>query len=353
MTLWFFLACAAVSRAPQPLDSAPSPPSVLLQGGTVVGQGLVDVWMRDGRILKVGEGLTAEGAEVVDVRGRFLVPAFIDSHVHLAYLPEGEAMADGGVAGAVDLAAPIEFLAAEHAPLLVRAAGPMITAAGGYPTRSWGSDGYGLECADAAEAVAAVDRLHDAGATVVKLPITTDPQLDDGAIAVATARAHALGMRVASHALSDDEASRAASAGVDALAHTPTSELSPTTLASWSGRAVISTLGAFGGRATTLTNLAALRDAGATVLYGTDFGNTRYAGIDPDEIGLLQSAGFSGAEILAAGTSAPAAFWGFEDLGAIEAGRAASLLVLPADPLLHPESVVAPEQVWVAGDRRR
>ncbi|GDX80249.1 amidohydrolase [Deltaproteobacteria bacterium] len=353
MTLWFFLACAASSRAPLPVDTAPAPASILLQGGRVVGQGLVDVWMRDGRILEVGEGLAAEGAEVIDVSGRFLVPAFIDSHVHLAYLPEGGAMADGGVAGAVDLAAPIEFLAIDHAPLEVRAAGPMITASGGYPTRSWGSDGYGLECTSAAEAVAAVDRLHNAGASVVKLPITADPQLDDGAISVATARAHALGMRVASHALSDDEASRAAAAGVDALAHTPTSELSSDTLASWSGRAVISTLGAFGGRATTLANLAALRDAGATVLYGTDFGNSRFAGIDPDEILLLQSAGLSGAEILAAGTSAPAAFWGFEDLGVIAVGRAASLLVLPADPLVTPESLTVPEQVWIAGERRR
>lgn len=352
MTLWFFLACAASSRAPLAVDTALPPPSVVLRGGTVVGQGLKDVWMRDGLILEVGAGLTAEGAESVDVTGRFLVPAFIDSHVHLAYLEQGEAMADGGVAGAVDLAAPFEFLAASHAPLLVRAAGPMITAAGGYPTRSWGSDGYGLECATAAEAVAAVDRLHDAGATVVKLPITGDPQLDDDAVSVATARAHALGMRVASHALSDDEAARAAGAGVDALAHTPTSELSTTTVASWSGRAVISTLGAFGGRATTLANLSALRDAGATVLYGTDFGNTRYAGIDPDEILLLQSAGFSGVEILAAGTSAPAAFWGFPELGAISAGRAASLLVLSSDPLLSPEVLSAAEQVWIAGERR-
>lgn len=353
MTVWVILACSATSRSPG--VSAPTGEAAvatLLQGGIVVGQGTADLRFRGGRIVEIGPDLELGDDEPIDVRGRFLVPAFIDSHVHLAYRAEGEAMADGGVAGVVDLASPMDFLALDHAPLRVLASGPMVTAEGGYPTRSWGSGGYGVECADAGEAVAAVDRLHAAGAGVIKLPVTESPQLDDVALLAVVDRAHALGLRVASHALEDDAVVRAAAAGVDALAHTPVAVLEPGSAVAWSGRAVVSTLSAFGGSAAALTNLGALRDAGAAVLYGTDFGNTRTAGIDPEEVALLRAAGLSGAEILAAGTSAPAAFWGFPDLGVIQVGRAASVLVLTHDPTLLPDALATPEQVWISGVRR-
>ena len=96
------------------------PSSYVLRGGTVVGVGLADVEIADGKIVAVGDIV---GGETVDVTGKWIVPGFIDSHVHLAYLPEGEALAAGGIVGAVDLAAPESFLAEDHAPLKVVAAG--------------------------------------------------------------------------------------------------------------------------------------------------------------------------------------------------------------------------------------
>lgn len=335
-------------------DTTPVSSSVfILSGGTVVGLGPADVLVSNGVITAVGDpaevSAHADGAPVVDVAGQWLAPAFIDSHVHLAYLPQGPAMAAGGVAGAVDLAAPIEFLAEDHHPLQVRSAGPMVTAVNGYPTLSWGRDGYGLECADATAAAAAVDTLAAAGAGVIKLPVTGDPVLDSSALSAAASRAHTLGLKVTSHALSDDQAATAASIGADALAHTPTEALSATTISAWASRAVISTLGAFGGTTTTLANLTALRAAGATVLYGTDFGNTQVAGIDPEEISLLQSAGLDGQAILDAGTRIPAAYWGFDTLGAIAPDYAASLLVLDRDPLVDPSVLAAPSRVFITG----
>ncbi|MBM4368929.1 MAG: amidohydrolase family protein, partial [Deltaproteobacteria bacterium] len=142
-------------------------------------------------------------------------------------------------------------------------------------------------------------------------------------------------------------------AGADALAHTPTSPLSAATLALWSGRAVISTLDAFGGSATAVANLRALRGAGATVLYGTDFGNSRDAGIASAEIVLLLEAGLSGEEILAAGTSAPADYWGFSTLGRVAVGHDASFLVLDRDPRVDPLVLAEPAQVWIRGERVR
>jgi imidazolonepropionase-like amidohydrolase len=115
---------------------------------------------------------------------------------------------------------------------------------------------------------------------------------------------------------------------------------------------VVPTLAAFGGGADTLANLTALHDAGAAVLYGTDFGNTRTPGIQAAELRAMRDAGLSSAEILAAGTSTPAAQWGFDGLGEIAVGARASLLVLEADPLADPLTLADPVQVWVDGVRR-
>jgi imidazolonepropionase-like amidohydrolase len=306
----------------------------VLAGGTVVGTGLADVEIAGGRIVAIGD--TSPDATRVDVSGHWLVPAVIDSHVHLAYLPDAEGMADGGVAAAVDLAAPSAFLSEDHGPLRILAAGPMITAPDGYPTQGWGRDGYGLEVSDAEEAVAAVDSLRAAGARIVKLPLDGGPRLSDDALDAVITRARALGMRVAVHALGDADAALGAAIDADVLAHTPTGALSEETVEAWADRAVVSTLGAFGGTDVAVANLSALRDGGATILYGTDFGNTRTAGVDPRELTLLAEAGLSPAEILAATTSAPAAYWGFDGLGALAVGNAASLLVLPTDPVLDP-----------------
>lgn len=326
--------------------------SVVLRGGTVVGLGRADVVIQDGRITDVSLGAAAEGIEVVDVTGRYLVPGFIDSHVHLAYLPESAALLDRGVVGVVDLAAPLSFLAEDLAPMQVIASGPMVTAVGGYPTQSWGRNGYGAESSDANSAEDTVDMVISAGARVVKLPVTPDPQLSPAALLAATARAHDRGVKVVSHALSDAEASTAAVAGVDALAHTPTESLSPATLTLWSDRVVISTLAAFGGSDSTVANLAALHAAGTTVLYGTDFGNRNEVGIDPDEVALLQAAGLSAAQILASATAVPAAYFGFEGLGEIAVGARGSVVVLSRDPLVDIRVLAEPESVYVDGVRR-
>ena len=57
----------------------------LLKGGIVVSAGAsreADVLMDGEKIVAVGQGLSQEGAQVVDVRGRLLFPGFIDAHTH-------------------------------------------------------------------------------------------------------------------------------------------------------------------------------------------------------------------------------------------------------------------------------
>jgi imidazolonepropionase-like amidohydrolase len=162
--------------------------------------------------------------------------------------------------------------------------------------------------------------------------------------------AHAHRMKVATHALSDASAAAAAAAGVDVLAHTPVEPLRESTVAAWRGRAVISTLAAFGGSPTAIENLRRLRAAGATVLYGTDLGNLRDAGPSTHEIALLRRAGLDDAAIVDAMTTAPAAFWGFEFK--IAPGAPATFLVLDRDPRRDLDALLAPKAIWNRGTPR-
>ena len=338
----------AHSGAPAPAWSGPETGRFVLRGGIVAGQGAADVEVAEGRIVTVGAIPAAAGLEEVSAAGLWIAPAFIDSHVHLAYLPRAAEMARGGIAAAVDLAAPLSFLA-DH-PDLPRMilSGPMVTAVGGYPVQGWGRGGYGVECADAAAAVAAVQALVAAGAGAIKLPVTSAPVLDRAALTAAAAEAHRLQVPVVSHALSDADARLAAEIGADVLAHTPVELLEAATLEAWRGRAVISTLRAFGGSPDTLANLRAL-SAQTTVLYGTDYGNTSTAGIDGVELSLMREAGLTPAQILAAGTAAPAGLWGLADLGAVAPGREADLLLLAGDPLQDITALAQPVGVLIHG----
>ncbi len=61
---------------------------LLLTGGEVVDpankiRGRFDLLIEDGKISKVGKDLKADGAQVLDVSGKVVVPGLIDMHVHL------------------------------------------------------------------------------------------------------------------------------------------------------------------------------------------------------------------------------------------------------------------------------
>jgi len=61
---------------------------LLVQGGRLVDpsqdlDGFLDVLIEDGVVSKVGESLSAKGAEVLDASGTVVAPGLIDIHVHL------------------------------------------------------------------------------------------------------------------------------------------------------------------------------------------------------------------------------------------------------------------------------
>ncbi len=82
----------------EPLSSE----TTLLTGATVLtGTGTrldnADVLLSDGKIVAVGEGLSSEGATVVDASGRWITPGIIDLHSHLGvYASPGTASHSDG-----------------------------------------------------------------------------------------------------------------------------------------------------------------------------------------------------------------------------------------------------------------
>ena len=190
--------------------------------------------------------------------------------------------------------------------------------------------------------------LADRGAEVIKVSLEIGPRLSEATLEAVVERAHARGLKVAAHALGDADAATAAALGVDLLAHVPLEPLAEATLAALADRAVVTSLHAFGAGGAAVANLKALRGRGATILYGTDFGNTSVAGIDAVEIGAMEQAGMDGRAILAAMSEAPAKFWGIEG-GSVVVDAPASLLILRADPQDDPLALADPRVVILGG----
>ena len=251
------------------------------------------------------------GAEVVHLDGTIL-PGFRDSHVHLGLI-DADALVPGGISRVVDLGwdptVSSTWLRATGEPVAdtpgldIQIAGALLTAPGGYPSRSgWAPDGASREIANAEDGASAVAEMLAFGATTIKIALNSDagPVWSDELLGAVVARAHAAGLPVVAHAQGVGEALRAARGGVDALAHTPwTERLSDDDVAEVAATcAWISTLDIHGwgqyGRDHdfAVDNLARFAAAGGRVIYGTDLGNGSLpVGINPREIEGLVMAG--------------------------------------------------------------
>jgi imidazolonepropionase-like amidohydrolase len=303
--------------------------------------------LEDAAVATAGGAVTFAGArteapearEVLDIDG-FLMPAVADRHVHIA-LSDPAAVVIGGVSAVRDLAwAPDAiFGLAEASELptfngpLIRAAGPMLTGPGGYPTReSWAPAGAGREIRGVDDAAAIVDELADRGATAIKISLNAEAGAtpSDAELTAICGAAQARGLPVTAHAQGTGQVERGLGAGLDELAHTPFTDMLSERVVDLMARSlrVVSTLGIHvnaGSRRlpTALDNLRRFRDAGGTVIYGTDLGNGDVPpGIDVREARLLVEAGLSPEELLVAMTRGP-----------LRAGAPADLIGLTRSPL--------------------
>ena len=311
-----------------------------------------------GLVTFAGKRLEAPPADDVIDAGGFLMPAVADRHVHIR-LSDPAAVVLGGVAAVRDLAWPAnEILAlAEASELpsfngpLIRAAGPMLTGPGGYPTTDrWAPAGTGREIHGADDAERAVRDLADGGASVIKVSLNSEagPTPTDAELATIVQTAHERGLGVTAHAEGPGQVERALGAGVGELAHCPwTERLSDTVIERLAKTTrIVSTLDiwSFGEVTTELRvacdNLARFRSAGGRIVYGTDLGNGDIPpGIDVREAMLLhEAARLPVEEVLAAMTAGP-----------IAPGSPADLIVLGRDPFDDLEGLADLRLVMRAG----
>jgi imidazolonepropionase-like amidohydrolase len=103
-------------------------------------------------------------------------------------------------------------------------------------------------------------------------------------------------------------------------------------------------------------SVTALREAGVTVLAGTDA--NAQPGISSkvahgeslhQEFELLVEAGMSTIDVLRAATILPAQCFGLEDHGVIEVGKRADLVLLADDPIKSIHATRSIRKVWCCG----
>jgi imidazolonepropionase-like amidohydrolase len=271
----------------------------------------------------------------------FLMPAPADRHVHIG-MSNAAAVLQGGVTAVRDLAWPPDQIFpladASEGPSfngpLIRAAGPMLTARGGYPTRAtWAPPGTGKEVVGSDQAAAAVAELARRGAAHIKVSLNAEagPTPSDAELAAICSAAAEHRLPVTAHAQGAGQAERALGAGIGELAHCPwTERLSDPVVETMAraGMRVVSTLDIHSyGQVTpelrtALDNLRRFYSAGGAVLYGTDLGNGAIPpGIDLREVLLLAEAGLSNEAVLRAITRAP-----------LERGGPADVIALTGSP---------------------
>ncbi|QGK71375.1 amidohydrolase family protein [Allosaccharopolyspora coralli] len=306
--------------------------------------GPVAVAVADGMITWAGAPAEGPAAPAHHVDG-VLLPGLVDHHVHTD-LVEYTALPSAGVTTAVDLGAVatrVFRLAAESClpgfdGPRVLAAGPFLTAPGGYPTdREWALDGMAWEIGSPESASRAVRALAPHRPVTVKVALNSEagPVFDDATLRALVATAHRSGLTVTAHTEGAGQTSRAVAAGVDVLAHTPWSERLGDELLGRMARqvAVVSTLDIHGRgvdspqRETAVSNLRRFHALGGRVRYGTDLGNGPLPlGVNGSELDALRAAELTPAEIVRALC---------RETGGVRIP--ADLVAVPEDPLTAPE----------------
>jgi imidazolonepropionase-like amidohydrolase len=337
----------------------------LVNGTLIDGTGAdplpnVAVVIQGGRILAVGpesEVGIPDRARVIDVQGATILPGFINAHVHQGF--DGQklaAWAQGGVTTVRDLGAyPADDLFDRRDALLrdnryarLVAAGPIVTVPDGYPIVPWGAKA--LTVSSPEDAASKTGQLLDAGADVIKIALdsgaifnTDIPVLTAEEAAAIVQVAHGRGTLVSAHVTTTQDLRRALDAGVDDMAHMVTDFLPAHRIQAMLEGDVywVPTLelyrrvGYFERRA--VANLGSFVEAGGQVALGTDYAGYNAVfdlGMPTTEIELMQEAGMTPMQIIVAATQNAAHVCNLDhELGTLEAGKIADVLIVNGDPL--------------------
>jgi imidazolonepropionase-like amidohydrolase len=350
------------------------------------------VLVRDGMIRAVGPDLVIpESANVIDGKGKTLLPGFFDAHTHLG-LTQGQKFLEDALSFGVttelemwgfeaSLALRRKMAAGGYKDLAdFRTAGSGVTVPRGHPTQMGVPPFPTLAPNDDVQAF--VDARLAEGADYIKvifdhfLPTLTKQQIED-----IVAAAHRRNKLVIAHIGTQSEAHDAVAAGVDGLAHIFADSPPEPRWAEFAAQHhvfVIPTLGiveaiesatatsgkpwwrdlphlgsyvtpsmrqtleakfppGFGAKLKLANAKAAVRGlhhAGVHILAGTDAPGPGMAhGLSLHrELELLVLSGLTPLQALASATSEPALIFGFHDRGRIAPGMRADLLLVNGDP---------------------
>jgi len=355
---------------------------VIIEGERIVAVG------RDAEIAIPSE------AQVIDAEGGTILPGMIDSHVHTTWSPEvRREFLELGVTSVCDLGSPIERMDDFEQDTwkgkpVARGfrAGPIVTAPGGLPDAVLHAD-LNYEVGTSEEARRGVADLVGRGADVIKVYLqeTVDdqsyPMLSEAVLKAIVEQAHARDVIVRAHVTKLDLLPIALDCGVDVVEHVPKPDLSEdgimrelqgsddpladlfhlmvvaeydTLLPRMAGQGVVMAptltigLGRWYGSQEATPGQRVLADgaveivrrfhsAGGVIALGTDY-NPSAEGLRPDmflrEIQLLHAAGLTPMEVIEAATKHAARVCGHgEDLGTIEVGKLADIIIVAGDPV--------------------
>lgn len=305
--------------------------------------------------------------KVIDCRGAFVMPGIIDTHVHVTEpLLRREMILPGWLRAGVTTIrdtgtifqgpALLRDLVSQLGPApRVIATGGILTVTDGYPaTRGGVGVAAALQVAGVQGAIDGVNMTLDAGGEFIKIAVETgipggrlledagSPTLSLEQVKAIVETAHGRGVIVIAHVTNEWELRRAVEGGVDSLAHTPLDDIPSDLLRTLVDRKIpmTGTLNIWGTPTNTVTanaqrNVAKLVKAGGIVAMGTDYPFQVHSGVPIEELKLMRGAGLTNEQVLLSCTRDAAIACARPDLGTIEPGKVADVIVVDGDPLIN------------------
>lgn len=315
---------------------------------------------------------TADDAAVVDGKGGYLLPGFIDTHCHITSCSYLEQMRQYGITTALDMGSyPVTAVHGCRAsggtdvstPGAVGTVnGTLISGIPGFPEDSFIPN-------PAAGRQFVLNRISQ-GADYIK--VFLDPLgPDEETLAAVVDAAHEAGKLVIAHSASYDQFTLVVAAKPDIPTHVPLDKaLDAGSVAKLVANKQVSVPTLI--MMQSITNntqmpyaaytqnaegsVTSMHEAGVPILVGTDANTNPSVPANPpfgasfhQELQLLVQAGLSPVDAINAATSAAASSFKFYDRGSILPGLRADLVLLSADPTVDIRNSLSIEKVWLNG----